>query len=425
MQAFTKYSGFLALTILSIFVTSEAHTQERFRKGYIITKSNDTIFGYLQYRGSKTSSQICHFRRSDDHPVQKFNPHEISGYRFEDGKYFISRKIIDQGEPVERFLEFLIKGKASVYFLESGDASRYFLETEREGLIELSEPEKIIHSDSGAYFNIPKYKGKLLYMLADCPEIREDIIQTPLRPKPMIKYHDLVCTDEACTVFERRYKKLKLQPSVYAGYGMKRLKFGSGLISDYTPVMNAGAALQLLNLFPNSENITLETCLQLSRLNQTTLKSQNQNISEIIILGNKWYYVNNREAYYVSDNYIKVFSVNPDLKLTSIHTPVLIKYNIKSSRLQYGFGLGPMFTFNVTENKDIDYKLFTDRFGRNIPGTLFGGAGNVNISLRTGPKSSIQFNCNYLLDFLAGDVNKAYRFSSQTFQVNLRYNFYW
>jgi len=422
---------FLPLILtLANHITNPIFAQDRYAEGYIINLQNDTLHGFLEIQGEKLASRGCNFKTSEKAPLQKFSPAEIVAYRFKAGRFMISKTIDVAGNPETVFLEYLIKGKASLYQHPGETAPRYFIETEKDGMIELSEPQKIIHNDSGAFYNISKHNGKLLYLMADCPEIKKEIEQTPLRPKPMIKlanrYHDLVCTDEVCVVFERRYKKVEYLPSVYAGLSVKRIKFGSGLISDYMSGINAGAALEVRNLLANNEKISLETGISITRINQTVLRAPaDLRGSELIIISNRYYYVNNREELYLSDFYNKVFSVKTDLKLTSLTVPLIMKYNFHKEKSRAGFGLGPLLTFNISENKDMDYPFFTSRFGRNIPGTLAGATVNVFYIKKLNTTSSFKIDLRYMTDFLVGDIQKTYRFRTQVFQVNLSYNFFW
>jgi len=427
---FLNISLLALIFLITTFISNPLFAQDRFAEGYIIDLQNDTLHGILEIQGEKLDSRVCHFKTSEKSPLQKFSPNEIKAFRFKAGRFMISKTIDIGGKPETVFLEYLIKGKASLYQHPGETAPRYFIETEKDGMIELSEPQKIIHNDSGAFYNISKHNGKLLYLMADCPEIKKEIEQTPLRPKPMIKlanrYHDLVCTDEVCVVFERRYKKVEYLPSVSAGFAIKRVKFGSGLYSDFMPAVNAGAALEVRNLFSHNERITLETGLNISRINQTVLRTPTSTRgSEHIIIGNKNYYVNNREELNLGDFYIKVFSVKAELKLTSLTVPLIMKYNFHKSRSRAGFGLGPLLTFNISENKDMDYPFFTSRFGRNIPGTLAGATVNVFYIKKLNAKSSFKIDLRYMTDFLVGDIQKTYRFRTQVFQANLSYNFFW
>lgn len=430
MKAFVYPIITILLILSSFLISNHAAAQESFAEGYIITLNNDTLRGYLEIMGEKHAARSCNFKISPNAQYQKYDASQIRAYRFDAGRFMISKTIDNSGKAETVFLEFLIQGKANLYQHPGDKSTRYFLETESNGLVELSEPERIIHNDSGAFYNIPKYKGKLLYLMADCPEIREDIQQTPLRPKPMIKlankYHDLVCTDEECVIFERRYKKIEINPSVYSGITFKKIIFGAGLYSDYTPAINAGLSIQLRNLFTNNEKLSLESGLQLMRLGQTTLyPPEGILISEHVKVGDKNYYINNREESSIGNFSTKVFSLKTDLELMSLTIPLVMKYNYQKGNLRGGFGAGPLVTFNIYESKDIIYTYFNDRFGRNVPLAQAGFTGCLFFAVKTSQRGSFELDARYVQELMAGDINKLFRFRSQIFQTSLRYNFFW
>lgn len=430
MKAFFRFFISSLLVLVTALISNHSTAQESFAKGYIITQKDDTIRGYLEIMGEKQAAKGCNFKITPQAQYQKYDATQIKAYRFDAGRFMISKTIDNNGKAETVFLEFLIQGKASLFQHPGDNASRYFLETESNGLVELSEPERIIHNDSGAFYNISKYKGKLLYLMADCPQIREDIQQTPLRPKPMIKlankYHDLICTDEECIIFERRYKKIEINPSIYGGVAFKKMIFGSGIYTDFTPAINAGLTVQLRYLFSNNEKLSLESGIQLMRLGRTTLyPPQGIKVSEHVKVGNKNYYLNNREESAIGDFAIKVFSLEADLELVSLTIPLLMKYNYQKGKHRSGFGAGPLVTFNIHENKEIIYPYFNDRFGRNVPLTQAGLTGNLFFAVKTSSKGSLELDARYIQELMFGDINKFFRFRSHIIQTSLRYNFFW
>jgi hypothetical protein len=58
-------------------------------------------------------SIFCNYKINDNEKEISHSPDDISAFRFLNSKYFISREV--NGKKV--FLEYLIKGKISIYYL--------------------------------------------------------------------------------------------------------------------------------------------------------------------------------------------------------------------------------------------------------------------------------------------------------------------
>ena len=80
-----------SLPILFYFCFYCLTSQTEYRPGYVITKEQDTLFGALDYRSDAIMSKRCRLQKGVD--FTDFSPEDISGFRFEQGKYFVSRSI--------------------------------------------------------------------------------------------------------------------------------------------------------------------------------------------------------------------------------------------------------------------------------------------------------------------------------------------
>jgi len=419
------------LTLFSVVFSGRmALSQENFRSGYIITNSNDTLHGSIQYKGARQTALKCTFRPDNSDEITVYLPGQISGYRFNEGKFFVSRSVEQNGLPVMVFIEFLIKGKANIYALSDNEGSRMFIETEKDGFLELTDPERTIHNDSGYYYAPRKYYGKLRYMLADCPQLIPKINRVSLQPKPMIRlakdYHNLVCPDEACTVFERKIKPIKVGISVNAGPVVKYIRLGKLIESDNRPGYSAGVSFRFSNIFFSDERFSLETGITMVKNNTFTFRTtENNPLAEKVTYLNKSYYINKYDEFYLSDYYIKVKSLEVDTKLNSLSIPLTINYTYPGNKLRPGIGLGGVFSLITGQNKDLKYDFFSDRYGKTFPVKHIGYAINASLRYKTGQKSSLGFDLRYLIETSFYDANEFYRCETYTFIAQIRYNFYW
>ncbi len=78
------------------------------------------------------------------------------------------------------------------------ESEHYYIETDKQQLIELSEPEEYFTTNDGIFVKRKKYKGNLLATLSDCPEVYSEIRQMDLGHSSLIKlakrYHQKMCT---------------------------------------------------------------------------------------------------------------------------------------------------------------------------------------------------------------------------------------
>lgn len=225
-----KIKGLLFLGLL--FLTGLINAQTDFRPGYVISLDGDTLIGEIDYRDDIRMSKICLFKSKDSDNEIKFTPNNIIAFRFNEGKYFVSKEV--NGGKI--FLEFLIKAKVSVFYVRDNKGDHYFLEKEGLGLTEIPYVEGTIVIDKKVYFNKPtKYIGVLNYYMHDAPEFQSKIYSMgEPSHKNLIKlaedYHNKVCKDNKCVIYEKKLPafKLSIEPSVRLGkYPSKYSVYGN------------------------------------------------------------------------------------------------------------------------------------------------------------------------------------------------------
>jgi len=211
-----KFKAFLIFGLLCFTVIATAQTD--FREGYIIENSGDTIYGEIDYRGDHRMSRICKFKNSNKKVIEYF-PEDLQAFRFIDSKYYVSKEI----ESGQHFFEYLIEGKVNVYYLHNEDIEGYYLEKEKTPLIQLPYEEKYRHLDNKKVLvKSNKHIGILKYTMQDAPAILSQIERLG-KPnhKSLINlakdYHNNVCKDEICTIYEKEVPFLKVIPEIVGG----------------------------------------------------------------------------------------------------------------------------------------------------------------------------------------------------------------
>jgi hypothetical protein len=224
------------LCLFLLFITGLIRAQTDFRAGYIIDLKNDSLMGDIDYRGDLLMGQVCTFKSQSNGKIIRYAPEDIAGYRFKNDKFFVAREI--KGKKV--FLEFLIKGKISIYYLRDSEGDHYFIEKIAGKLVELPYKEGIKYDNKIGYrhdydkngneydknkayfFNTTTHIGILIYYMQDAPELQSEITELK-RPEHdnlielAKKYHNIVCKTESCIIYKKKKPALNFSLEVVGG----------------------------------------------------------------------------------------------------------------------------------------------------------------------------------------------------------------
>lgn len=221
--------NFFYLIFVMVF-SAGLNAQPNFVPGYYITLENDTVFGQVDNRGDQRNCRVCSFRSDDHSPVREFSPGDITSYRIEEGKYYISKEILYNGEPRLVFLEYLVNGIADLFFYRSEVADFYYVISEDGRLIELTNENRIKIIKGNDYTaKTYKYIGQLKALYSDCPPIYNDLVNAKLSHKSLIditsRYHNIMCEGESCIIYEKPLPLVKLEIQAIIGYSSSGLDF--------------------------------------------------------------------------------------------------------------------------------------------------------------------------------------------------------
>jgi hypothetical protein len=267
---------FLLLLCLS-FVSGLALAQSNFKPGFIITNTNDTIHGTIDYRGDLMMSQICRFRPGGYGKYEKYGPADISAFRFIDGKYFVSKEYNGN----HHFLEFLINGIVNVYFLRTMEADYYLMEKDELGLTEIPYEESYrIIGNSRYRYRSNKHFGVLNLYMSDASDFYSRIsdIKKPTHQN-LIRlaedYHYKVCEGETCLIYEKKAPFIKVNIELswgqisYQKQNWNYIYYSSIVDQKY---INSGIMAHVW-LPRANENFYLRTGITMSRLQYSRYKS--------------------------------------------------------------------------------------------------------------------------------------------------------
>ena len=209
----------LLLLFIFLFTFVQINAQTDFRAGYVIKENNDTLFGEIDYRGDFSMGERCRFRLNEKERVNIFYPNEILGYRFNDSKYFVSKEVNDK----QVFLEYLVNGEINIYYLRDNNGDHYFLDKEGSTITEIRYNEEIRYIGNTQYLHkSTEHIGLLNFYMQDAPDFQSRIakINKP-EHENLIKlakdYHNKVCEDGACVIYEKKASLFKFDIEIKGG----------------------------------------------------------------------------------------------------------------------------------------------------------------------------------------------------------------
>ncbi len=214
---------FTIMLTLSFVISGMTFAQSRFLEGFIIDNNQDTLRGLIEYKGNQTNSQVCIFKENEQSVPITYNPHEISGYRYGESRYYISKGAYLNGQKQTMFLEFLVDGVVDVFCYYENNNAHYLIQTDKDSLIELKSVKKVISSidakdmqgrstyyKGGAdkyVYESKTYKYVLKDIFKASPKVASKADQAVLDHASLINlassYHKEMCPDEECIIYKK------------------------------------------------------------------------------------------------------------------------------------------------------------------------------------------------------------------------------
>jgi len=217
-----------------IFIGFILHAQTDFRPGYVIKENEDTLFGKIDYRGDYLMSKLCKFKPKFSNTIINYYPGDVKEFRFINSKCYVSRTL-ESGRKV--FLEYLIKGKLNVYYYRDEDFNDYYL-VDKEGFplktIPYREGIRFTEDGTRVYFQSTIHIGLLNAYTQDANDfkLQAEKIKSPDHNN-LIKfaknYHEIICKDENCIIFENDLSIIKTSVEFIYGITIFNQKYSNNL----------------------------------------------------------------------------------------------------------------------------------------------------------------------------------------------------
>ena len=409
--------------ILFLVISKNIFAQENYVKGYVILNNNDSISGLINFRMDEHNGQFCQFKLSKTDAEQTFYPNDILKYRFiDEGKYYVSHKVMIDSIPRQVFLEYLVNGVMNLYFYKDNKTFQdyYFFEDEFGQMTSVNEKKQ--------------YIGTLNYLFRDYPTINKKFSKNsspmPFKRKNMIgiaeEYHTQMCSPgQECIIFSNDYKKqyLDFKLAVYAGYqttvysidrfsitGMdfEAIIYSPGLMRSSNPVIGGQLLIcnpRLTNSFCLLADIGLSKIsgeAQDSHIKQFELNYCELSFNSLLLMGK-----------------INLKYISPKGKIRPTAEAGFSYFGlINKTSLMYFEEQDPKQNFNISEIKD--FKSFPQS-------TLLGI--NCGIGLSYLLKNNKSIFCNFSYNNATGGRTDGWIKANtphnlKVAQLNIGYNFY-
>lgn len=410
MKRLLNFAFILMLNVLNCYA------QNDWKPGYIIENSGDTIYGYIDNRDSRSSSKRCYFRKEESGEKKLFEPKDISGFRFINGKFFVS-KTIESGDSTRKmFFEFILKGKADLFHYKD-DEDYFFIEKEGQmyRLMNTSENQEI----NGVKYELEKKEYlHVLTMLMQDANMQPEISNTTLSANSLIniakKYHNRICPDEQCIVYEKK-NNIHVRWGLHFGESINSVNFGDKWVSNYGISSFLGCRIKFENVLDWAENVSFSTDITFHRFSKYELHAINYNL----ITSHYDYSIEYNNQKY---NYNNDARLNVDLKVIALKVPITVNYFFSRGKVRPYVSLGISNTFILSQNKDFIYTVFYNYFNKSIPANLIlGFVGRVGIEFMLKNDHSIYSDIN--LDNTKNSQNGGFILTNKMYSLTIGYAF--
>lgn len=390
------------ILILSLIVSLGVMGQDNFKKGYVITLENDTLFGKINDAGGFKNSRLCTFKPYKKHRVTEYLPGEIKGYRMLNDKYYVSKAVGDKEGTKHKFIEVIIEGPVSLYHDRKSSEKAFYIQKKDSDLIPLVyqmgqlryKPEEnaaVLYSPTYTLHN-RIYQDNLYNFFADSKKIQDRVSATDYDAKSLStitkdyiadKYHSLEGIN-----YERNLKMYRPHVGIYGGMQFTDLEFLPSKLGKYSKAEPHSIMAKRFNTYP----VGLFVNVPLPMLNDKLS-------FQVELMGN---WMDYDEIYDINT------SINEDtvaVSTKSFGIPLMIKYDLFRGFITPSLGVGKSFNFVYDSEitgfgKDVDV---IDEFGDPVKGNELivhpvqkgGWFGQAGISLKLSPGLSLFADVRY------------------------------
>jgi len=229
---------FILIVILSVSAFGQ---NKKLKNDYIVTLTQDTVFGKIYKQNSGTIT--CKFQNSEGKIIE-YQPNEIYGFGYKKGKVYVSKQMGNN----TFFVEYWVKGNLNLYCLENKKNKRYFLDNELDSLAEIRLVYETIIGETGMKLHkLSNQHIELLQKFTEkVPQLKHKISKiNHLEDATLIniveKHNEIVCgqkkcNNECCKVFQTNMYKFDFELNPVFGFNAfvtRDFTFTAGLLGYF------------------------------------------------------------------------------------------------------------------------------------------------------------------------------------------------
>ena len=212
--------------LVSFYLPVPGHSQSNFKNGYIITNSQDTIRGLVDYREGPKAYRTVDFKPTTDAEKVTYDPTQIKGYGVPGDIFFESTVAITKYEGSPMFCEVIIEGLVSLYKVENA----LLVRKENGKLYELSnEANEIVIDNKRVVKYSNQYIGILNMLTADCPDLGSEVARLRMLERDIADFVEKynACKNSSSINFKSSKPWTKLSVGIAGGVQLSKLEFQS------------------------------------------------------------------------------------------------------------------------------------------------------------------------------------------------------
>jgi hypothetical protein len=212
-----------------LFCSYFAYSQYDFRTAYYVTKTSDTIHGYVNFNGHYKPFEHFIFKKDLNSGSVILNENDAVAVRFKNEGYFVPLKV-DEKVPSKLFVEQLIEGIVDIFCYRKNREIHYLIREENGKLYKLTNTKRKLTKEGVTYEQeIKEYLGVLHLLFQNSPSSLNRLKTIKLSSESLVDislyYHNDVCDDYNCIVYSKNKIKFKLDFGVTAGYSVTAISF--------------------------------------------------------------------------------------------------------------------------------------------------------------------------------------------------------
>jgi hypothetical protein len=226
----------LLFCMLPYIAYTAPQKNEEYQPGYYISLSGDTIHGAIAFLDVKQRSKYCRFKQQGKDSLSIYSPNDIRGYRYTDGRLYVSKKVSRINGEESVFIECLVEGYLCAFLLTDTSGNHFYLGRSNEPLLEVPYKDGVKHivsqksnvqgeKDGWYHYQTREHIPILAKQLNDVPQIANRIKRTKILNRhifvDLVKdYNNMRCDSVRCIVYKTNEPSMRvaLEPVVGMTY---------------------------------------------------------------------------------------------------------------------------------------------------------------------------------------------------------------